>query len=88
MDMMESAIGFCEGISQLAQRRQAYSEAWQRQRARCGSCQHWMKKPTCPRERGVRIGGPSADASPCDQFTGTKQHHQFVAAFQAMPRPQ
>lgn len=86
--MMARAISFCEDISQLARERQALNEAYYAAQPKCGSCRHWMKKPTCPRERGMMVGGPSAGGSPCDKFTGTQQHHQFAAAFQAMPRPQ
>jgi hypothetical protein len=35
---------------------------------RCGNCVKWMKKPDCPRERGVMNGGPTANDPPCDQY--------------------
>ena len=37
---------------------------------RCGTCEHWMKKPDCPREKGVGGGGgPSRSGIPCEKYT-------------------
>lgn len=38
-------------------------------RRTCGNCDFWMKKRSCPRERGVMIGGPSSGALACDKFS-------------------
>lgn len=87
MDMMDQAVAICEGVSQLAQRRQKYNDAYHKATRRCGSCRLWMTRQ-CPHEHGVMIGGPPSSGTPCDLFSGTELHHQFVAAFQAMSRPQ
>lgn len=87
MDAVESAIEFCEGISQYAQRKSAYGDAWRKTFKVCGSCQHWMKKHDCPRERGMMVGGPTCGSAACDKFAGTDYFHKDVATFRAMPQP-
>jgi hypothetical protein len=46
-------------------------EAKATDRRECGACQHWMKKPNCPREGGIgsQKGGPSCGAPPCHLFS-------------------
>ena len=34
----------------------------------CGNCSLWLRKGSCPRERGMMTGGPSMVAPACDKF--------------------
>ncbi len=40
---------------------------------RCGDCAKWMKKPDCPKERGVMNAGPSAMQLACSEYEPSKQ---------------
>lgn len=69
-DDVNTIIGAFERMSLLAQLRDKVHSAQVAAKRECGHCQHWMKRPDCPREPGIGSGkrGPSCGDQPCSQF--------------------
>jgi hypothetical protein len=77
---------FSDQMARHQQERDEFDRAFRRSCPRCGSCNHWMKSRECPREHNVKgmSRGPSADASTCSKFDGTKDFLADVEKFRAM----
>ncbi len=43
---------------------------------KCGQCDKWMKQ-SCPKEKGVMQGGPSASEVSCDEFIQNKLYENL-----------
>lgn len=67
----DKAIDAIGVFSLLTQLKDKVTEAAQTAPRECGNCNHWMKRPDCPREGGLgtAVGGPSMSGLPCFKFS-------------------